>query len=982
MTTAPSVPAGTPRVDPGTLVDELVRSFRATAEETVPWFLRQMPSMYFQDTDHASQLAHLRAIIASRASGRPLELSLRSSDGQEWTFMRPKNYPGILAELVASLPLDRSLRAARIHSSLDGQLVLDTFVFGERDPFDPKDPRQAQKLRDTIEFARTHEPGWTAAEIERYFAGCAGEYVLTLTPLRICKHRRLFTQVSGLDGAEVALEPESDPKTSRITIAVGNARTRTMLERTANVLSRYKVGIERAYLDIVADPPHGSVTFVGFVVQGPDGGAVDPRSELWRKVQSDLLRIKWIDGRCFELVHRHPGLDLPRAEVLLAFSQLLHQILVEVNRFAFTRERIQQALQQNLATSLEAIDLMLARFDPAGPLAEDAFRARLDDLRRRVGDALKVDPDRTVMLTLLDACGGVLRTNFFLPRRFGFSLRLDPTLLRTEKRADLPYGVFFVHGRDFAGFHVRFQDIARGGLRVVRPDSTAQHSRESERLYNEAYGLAFAQQLKNKDIPEGGAKAAVLLEHGGEVTRSVKSFVDSLLDLIVPAPATKAMVVDRLGREEIIYLGPDENITPEHIEWIVDRARVRGYGMPTAFMSSKPGAGINHKVYGVTSEGVNVFLGVMLEAVGIDPRTRPFTVKITGGPDGDVAGNMIKILHRDHGASARIVGIADGSGCGEDPDGLDHAELLRLVEHSLPIADFDRRRLGPRGRIVSVKEPEGPQLRNTLHNRVVADAFVPAGGRPATIHEGNWRDFLLADGTPSSRLIVEGANLFLTPEAREELSRKGVLIVKDSSANKCGVITSSFEICACMVLDEQEFLRIKPVFVEQVLGRLRDLARVEAVLLMQEGRRRTGTSLPMISTKLSKVANFAAAAIASAIPSWPAADRERAKTLVTDHLPPILLQTAGARIWSQMPASYLNWMQANRLASSMLYREGIDFLEDLEAPAIADLARRYLEKDLLMRELVAKVERSDLAGKDRVAELLRRSGTRGALLDL
>ena len=27
-------------------------------------------------------------------------------------------------------------------------------------------------------------------------------------------------------------------------------------------------------------------------------------------------------------------------------------------------------------------------------------------------------------------------------------------------------------------------------------------------------------------------------------------------------------------------------------------------------------------------------------------------------------------------------------------------------------------------------------------------------------------DFLLADGTPSSKVIVEGANLFLTPEAR------------------------------------------------------------------------------------------------------------------------------------------------------------------------------------------------------------------------
>ena len=66
--------------------------------------------------------------------------------------------------------------------------------------------------------------------------------------------------------------------------------------------------------------------------------------------------------------------------------------------------------------------------------------------------------------------------------------------------------------------------------------------------------------------------------------------------------------------------------------------------MPDAFMSSKPGAGINHKQYGVTSEGVTVFLEHALRAVGIDPRRQPFTVKMTGGPDGDVAGNEILIL--------------------------------------------------------------------------------------------------------------------------------------------------------------------------------------------------------------------------------------------------------------------------------------------------------------------------------------------------
>ena len=41
------------------------------------------------------------------------------------------------------------------------------------------------------------------------------------------------------------------------------------------------------------------------------------------------------------------------------------------------------------------------------------------------------------------------------------------------------------------------------------------------------------------------------------------------------------------------------------------------------------------------------------------------------------------------------------------------------------------------------------------------------------MHEHNWREFLDEEGRPSSNLIVEGANLFLTPTARERLSTEG-----------------------------------------------------------------------------------------------------------------------------------------------------------------------------------------------------------------
>ncbi|CAN0546838.1 unnamed protein product, partial [Laminaria digitata] len=39
---------------------------------------------------------------------------------------------------------------------------------------------------------------------------------------------------------------------------------------------------------------------------------------------------------------------------------------------------------------------------------------------------------------------------------------------------EIPFGVFFAHGRRFNGFHCRFRDIARGGMRIVTPPTSEQ----------------------------------------------------------------------------------------------------------------------------------------------------------------------------------------------------------------------------------------------------------------------------------------------------------------------------------------------------------------------------------------------------------------------------------------------------------------------------------------------------------------------------
>src|SRR5215216_1846180 len=109
-------------------------------------------------------------------------------------------------------------------------------------------------------------------------------------------------------------------------------------------------------------------------------------------------------------------------------------------------------------------------------------------------------------------------------------------------------------------------------------------------------------------------------------------------------------------------------------------------------------------------------------------------------------------------------------------------------------------------------------------------------------------------GKPTSRIIIEGANLYLTPAARHFLEERGVLIIKDSSANKTGVICSSFEVLCGLTLDDDTFLKYKPQLIEEILIRLKQCAEDEATFLL-DTHHKTSQFLTSLSDQISKKIN-------------------------------------------------------------------------------------------------------------------------------
>ncbi len=184
----------------------------------------------------------------------------------------------------------------------------------------------------------------------------------------------------------------------------------------------------------------------------------------------------------------------------------------------------------------------------------------------------------------------------------------------------------------------------------------------------------------------------------------------------------------------------------------------------------------------------------------------------TGGPDGDLGSNEI-LLSTD-----KTIAIIDGSGVIHDPNGLHRPELVRLAKARKMISEFDASLLGPGGYRVLVEDkdfklpsgeivPDGVSFRNTAHLLFKADLFVPCGGRPEAINISNVSKLFdaAADGKPHYKYIVEGANLFITQQARLELDRRGVINLPDSACNKGGVTSSSLEVLCGLSLTDDEY---------------------------------------------------------------------------------------------------------------------------------------------------------------------------------
>jgi glutamate dehydrogenase len=928
------------------VVDEIYSSIRATSRDPyglpdlseerilqeMKWWLHDLefPPYYFE-TMPPAEIAH--HILVNRfyelqglesESYRSLRISYNSPEGTgiHWVH-RGKKY----------LELERELESAW----RAGGVRYDISVYAHAELY--------------LYIVRSFPDRDSGAE----FASAApGSFTREADEERYLRYRALYEKT--VRTGTLCVERSRKPDTGEYRLMIGfPARSVTrMLTDLSRLLARSGMDVHRKYLvtfggphpvvisSFYADRPFPEDLVERFVETGlyPDSplaeltesGALTPTETAFAHAAAGFVHtfITRRDAN-LELLEKRFGHDPGFREAAVALGRRLAKETYPLSKIEALFHERPEAVKQLYA-------LFSRKFDPAGRTDEEL----LHEETRKVSVALESlsegQTEREIYASALSFVECTLRTNFFLPLKSALAFRLSPRAIAPADHDAEPYGIFYIKGREFTGFHVRFSDIARGGIRIVRSGAQDEYRRNADTLFEECFNLARTQNRKNKDIPEGGAKGVILPEFGcgdqASLEEAFMKYIDALLDMILPE--NRPFIAG--WAEELLFLGPDEG-TAELMDAACSRARARGYAYWKAFTTGKSAkyGGISHIAYGMTTTGIHRYVLGILRELDIDESS--ITKIQTGGPDGDLGSNEI-LVSRD-----RTIAVVDGGGVLYDPDGIDRGELERLAHAHLDCSRFDTSRLGPNGFLVKVTDrdltlPDGTPVatgfafRNGFHlgPYMQADLFVPCGGRPASINSTNWQQLLDANGRPRVRFIVEGANLFITQEARLKLEERGVILFKDSSTNKGGVTSSSLEVLAGLALTDEEFDRLmcaeseaaspefRARFIREIIGIIRTNADAEFSILRRT-HNETGTPISELSDRLSaRILELTREIDSSGLYE----DRVVRRNALALHLPPSLRETIGIeRLEQRIPESYLRAIFARTVARELVYEYGI-----------------------------------------------------------
>jgi len=182
-----------------------------------------------------------------------------------------------------------------------------------------------------------------------------------------------------------------------------------------------------------------------------------------------------------------------------------------------------------------------------------------------------------------------------------------------------------------------------------------------------------------------------------------------------------------------------------------------------------------------------------------------------------------------------------------------------------------------------------------------------------------------------------------------------------------------------LTLSSDEFKAIKPTYVNQVIDILRQKADAEAKLLLRYHQQLRGEkTLVDLSMEISKEINDVTDCLLVELGARKSEvlGTKMFHDIIYRHCPAVLVEKYKDRILKRLPEAHQIAILSAFIASYIVYREGLGWLNSIPETLRYKAARSYMESDLMAQTMISAIKDSNVHGKDEIAIILSRSAAR------
>ncbi|RJN31826.1 NAD-glutamate dehydrogenase [Nesterenkonia natronophila] len=610
---------------------------------------------------------------------------------------------------------------------------------------------------------------------------------------------------------------QDDPADMRLKLYLADAKT---LTDTLPIIDDFGLSLldERAYTIVTADGETCYLYDLGICY--PAGVDAYGTSEVFKEAYHQVL-VGRVESDEFSRLVLHLQMDIRRVTVLRAYAKYMRQLGMP-NSYDFLAD----ALLSNPEVARALVALFTAKFDPnLGSGRAEAVQACHDQVLTALESVKTLDADRVLsaFLNLIDATD---RTNLYQGKDW-VALKLRPQSIDAAP-APRPAHEIWVYSPTVEGSHLRFDRIARGGLRW---------SDRSEDFRTEVLGLVKAQMVKNAVIVPSGAKGGFYPKQLPDPTEdrsawlkagreAYMTFIRAMLDLtdnqVTGEDTMRVVAPDNVirhdGDDPYLVVAADKG-TAAFSDTANEISQEYGHWLGDAFASGGS-VGYDHKAMGITARGAWESVKSHFKTLGHDTQTQDFTVVGIGDMGGDVMGNGM--LLSEH---IKLVAAFNHLHIFIDPDPdpqLSHAERKRLFTAKKSGWDaYDPDLISTGGGVFS-RDARSIDISPQMQERfgIEADQLTPPALITALLkapidllYNGGIGTYIKAEteshedvgdranngiringADVGAQVVAEGGNLGLTQAGRIEAAQCGVLLNTDAIDNSAGVDCSDHEV--------------------------------------------------------------------------------------------------------------------------------------------------------------------------------------------